>query len=144
MYDPLLVAASVLVAIIASLAALWLASSLRDDASPFALYKKMASAVIMGLAIISMHYTGMAAANFPLGSVCLVEGGVDALTLDGHVADPDLKAAIGCADMYRLTAAKAKSLVDEIYSVVKNWCDEANRHDLPHVEIQRMETVIHA
>jgi EAL domain-containing protein (putative c-di-GMP-specific phosphodiesterase class I) len=28
--------------------------------------------------------------------------------------------------------------------VVKNWCDEANRHDLPHVEIQRMETVIHA
>jgi diguanylate cyclase (GGDEF)-like protein len=80
-YDPLLLAASVLIAISASVAALWLASSLRDDASPFALHKKMASALIMGLAVISMHYTGMAAANFPASSICLVEGGVNSIWL---------------------------------------------------------------
>ncbi|MGI4848417.1 MAG: ATP-binding protein, partial [Janthinobacterium lividum] len=32
---------------------------------------RAAAAVVMGLAIAGMHYTGMAAANFPAGSVCL-------------------------------------------------------------------------
>jgi signal transduction histidine kinase len=35
---------------------------------------RMGAAIVMGAAIAGMHYTGMAAANFPLGSVCLAAG----------------------------------------------------------------------
>ena len=31
---------------------------------------RLLGAVVMGIAIVGMHYTGMAAANFPLGSIC--------------------------------------------------------------------------
>lgn len=65
-----------------------------------------------------------------------------ALTLDGYIAEPNLKAAVSCADMYRLTAARANELVEEIHGVIKEWRDEAKRQDLSRLEIQRMETVI--
>ena len=70
-YDPLLFAASVLIAIVASLAALLIASFLRHMRSRLVLLAKLASAGVMGLAIAGMHYTGMAAAHFASGSVCL-------------------------------------------------------------------------
>ena len=62
-YDPKLVAASVAIAIVASIAALW-----------FAFYKRtvvttLAGGIVQGLAIASMHYTAMAATYFvPLGA----------------------------------------------------------------------------
>jgi diguanylate cyclase (GGDEF)-like protein len=83
-YDPPLFIASVLIAIIASLAALWLAFQLRQKYSALAIAGKLGSAVVMGLAITGMHYTGMAAAQFPPGSVCLAAdatGGMDTTTL---------------------------------------------------------------
>jgi NO-binding membrane sensor protein with MHYT domain len=57
-YDPVLVAASVAIAITASMAALW-----------FAFYRRtfvttLAGGVVQGLAIASMHYTAMAATYF--------------------------------------------------------------------------------
>ncbi|HEY7841834.1 MAG TPA: MHYT domain-containing protein [Gammaproteobacteria bacterium] len=70
-YDPLLFVASVLIAIGASLAALWIAFQLRRRHSVQAVFAKLGSAMIMGLAIVGMHYTGMAAANFAPDSVCL-------------------------------------------------------------------------
>jgi diguanylate cyclase (GGDEF)-like protein len=76
-YDATLVAVSVVIAVAASIAALWIAFTLRTDNSLIAYLKKMASALIMGLAIIAMHYSGMAASNFADNSICLVEGGVD-------------------------------------------------------------------
>jgi diguanylate cyclase (GGDEF)-like protein len=69
-YDPWAFAASVAIAISASLAALWIAFTLRGD-SGWMMYAKPASAVIMGFAITGMHYTGMAAARFAPGSICL-------------------------------------------------------------------------
>src|SRR6185503_86927 len=62
-YDPLLFAASIAVAIGASLAALAIAFTLRAD-SVWMIYAKYFAAVVMGLAITGMHYTGMAAARF--------------------------------------------------------------------------------
>jgi diguanylate cyclase len=62
-YDATLVAASIAIAIVASMAALW-----------FAFYKRnivmtAAGGVVQGLAIASMHYTAMAATYFaPLGA----------------------------------------------------------------------------
>ncbi len=75
-YDPLLFAVSVAIAIAASLAALWIAFTLRGD-SGWMVYAKAASAVVMGLAITGMHYTGMAAAHFAAGSICLTADSFD-------------------------------------------------------------------
>jgi PAS domain S-box-containing protein len=63
-YNLLVVGLSVLIAIAASLAALWLAFQLRDDTAVMLSWRKLGSALIMGVAISGMHYTGMAAAKF--------------------------------------------------------------------------------
>jgi diguanylate cyclase (GGDEF)-like protein len=75
-YDPMLFIASIAIAIVASLAALWIAFNLRGDEN-WMIYAKLGSAVIMGLAITGMHYTGMAAARFAPNSYCLTGGSVD-------------------------------------------------------------------
>jgi len=68
------VAASVLVAILASFAALWLTFNLRRTTHHWVWMARLGAAVIMGLAIAGMHYTGMAAARFQIGAIC--SGGV--------------------------------------------------------------------
>jgi diguanylate cyclase len=85
-YDPFLVAVSILIAIAASFVALWLFFQLREGSSRLQQIKRIAAAVVMGLAISGMHYTGMAASRFSSGSFC--RGGV---TLDNNW----LAAAIG-------------------------------------------------
>lgn len=57
-YDTSLVAISILIGILASAAALWLAFNLRG------LLQMFGSALVMGVAVCGMHYTGMAAATF--------------------------------------------------------------------------------
>jgi NO-binding membrane sensor protein with MHYT domain len=57
-YDRLFVALSLVIAICASTAALWLAFRTSDPE------QKLVGAVVMGLAISGMHYTGMRAATF--------------------------------------------------------------------------------
>ncbi|HEY9102942.1 putative bifunctional diguanylate cyclase/phosphodiesterase [Chitinimonas sp.] len=68
-YRPVLFTLSVIIAVVASGAALWLAFRLRHHGAGVRLFRA-AAAVLMGIAIVGMHYTGMAAAEFPLGSVC--------------------------------------------------------------------------
>jgi len=45
------------------------------------IFPMLVAAAVMGLAIVGMHYTGMMAANFPLGSVCGAAGSLDAAEL---------------------------------------------------------------
>jgi signal transduction histidine kinase/CheY-like chemotaxis protein len=68
-YDPALFALSVLIAIVASAGALWIAFRLRRN-FPHVVLVRAGAAIVLGIAIVGMHYTGMAAAHFPLGSVC--------------------------------------------------------------------------
>ncbi len=75
-YDLAWLVASVVVAVIASGAALWLAFRLRANLQHVRAWRG-AAALVMGLAIVSMHYTGMAAAGFPEGSFCGAANGVD-------------------------------------------------------------------
>ncbi|CAN5813329.1 hypothetical protein BH23ACT11_BH23ACT11_01720 [soil metagenome] len=65
-YDPVLVVLSGVVALVAALAALWLAYQLRREPATQAkwLALKIGSALFLGAAISGMHYTGMAAATF--------------------------------------------------------------------------------
>jgi diguanylate cyclase (GGDEF)-like protein len=75
-YNPWLVAGSVLIAIAASITALWITFVLRGN-QRYLLAKRLTAATIMGGAIAGMHYTGMAAASFPLGSRCGAASGID-------------------------------------------------------------------
>ncbi|MGC5698615.1 EAL domain-containing protein [Pseudomonas sp. NFXW11] len=68
-YDPGLFGASLLIAFGASLAALWIAFHLRRN-TPYVRLARIGAAVLMGFAIVGMHYTGMAAARFTDGSFC--------------------------------------------------------------------------
>ena len=68
-YSAVLVGASVAIAVVAGGAALWIAFHLRRHSARVRSYR-MGAALVMGIAIVAMHYTGMAAAQFPLGSIC--------------------------------------------------------------------------
>ncbi len=75
-YNPLLVAASVGIAITAATVAFWLAFRTTRT------WERLLASIVMGLAIAGMHYTGMAAARF---------------TMDTHVkfsADPQIQPGI--------------------------------------------------
>jgi NO-binding membrane sensor protein with MHYT domain len=69
-YEPLLVMASIVIAVTASFAALWLAFRLRNGQSRLMLLARAAAAVAMGFAITGMHYTAMAASMLAPGSYC--------------------------------------------------------------------------
>ncbi|RPE79994.1 MHYT domain-containing protein [Vulcaniibacterium tengchongense] len=70
-YDTGLVVASGAIAVAASIAALWLAFNLRGWLQMFG------SALVMGVAVCGMHYTGMAASRFvPDGSGAAPAGGL--------------------------------------------------------------------
>jgi diguanylate cyclase (GGDEF)-like protein len=67
-YQPGLFALSILIAIVASLAALLLARYFRQDRGRFNRLLKYAAALVMGAAIVSMHFTGMAALSLTVPS----------------------------------------------------------------------------
>ena len=76
-YDPLLFLLSVVIAVIAATAALWAALRLRG------VLATLGAALIMGIAVSGMHYTGMAAmrmypASGPAGMVMGTAGGATA------------------------------------------------------------------
>jgi diguanylate cyclase (GGDEF)-like protein len=80
-YDPPVVLLSIAIAALAATAALWIASTLRRPNIQFLISKRVAAALVMGLAIIGMHYTGMAAARFPVGSICGAASSISATWL---------------------------------------------------------------
>ncbi|EQA6234807.1 putative bifunctional diguanylate cyclase/phosphodiesterase [Enterobacter hormaechei] len=67
-WDKKWVAISVVIALAASLAALWLTFRLRQEAARMALMR-LGAAITMGIAIAGMHYAGMEAAQFPMSTM---------------------------------------------------------------------------
>ena len=88
-YSPALVSLSVFLAIVISLAALWLTFSVRNQKENWSA-RKVGSAVLMGLAIPVMHYVGMAAVHFmpaPLDPATLHHAiGISELGMSGIIA----------------------------------------------------------
>ena len=75
-YDPTLFTASIVIAIVAATAALWLAFNLEGNV------QMLAASVVMGIAVCGMHYTGMAAMKMvPNGATVEVGSSIDPLTL---------------------------------------------------------------
>ena len=85
-WNPWLVTASALIAVSASAAALLIFFWLRAALPARALAYQAIAAVVMGVAISGMHYTAMAAANFPRGAICLSAGSLSGNTLASIVA----------------------------------------------------------
>jgi diguanylate cyclase (GGDEF)-like protein len=68
-FDPTFFALSIVIATSAAGAALWLGHFLRQH-FPGVRVLRGCGAIVMGLAIVLMHYTGMHAARFPANSIC--------------------------------------------------------------------------
>jgi PAS domain S-box-containing protein len=126
-YDSLLVVLSVVVAIVMSLAALWLSFHLRDQAR-ITLPKKCASAVVMGAAIAAMHYTGMAAARFTPSMIA------PDLSHAVHVTPLGI-AGISSVTLLVLGLVSVSSLVDRRFSAQTAALEES---ELLHRELEKV------
>lgn len=73
-WSPALVSLSVVIAVLASATALTIFQLLRRVTPGRRLVYQLAASFVMAVAICGMHYTGMAAARFAMGSVCLSAG----------------------------------------------------------------------
>lgn len=103
-YDPLWFSASILIAVAAGGTALWIAFKLRTDGARNHRYR-LAAALVMGLAIVGMHYTGMAAAQFPEGSIC-------GAALAGGISPQWLASLVGTTTFAILGLAVVTSILD--------------------------------
>ncbi|WP_164976014.1 MHYT domain-containing protein [Oleiharenicola lentus] len=103
-YEPVLFTVSILIAIAASVAAMWICFQLKSDTIATAFWKKSASALVMGVAIWGMHFTAMAAAVFDANTVC----GAAADTIDNKW----LATTVGLCTFFFLAATMLISLVD--------------------------------
>lgn len=98
-----LVGASIVIAVVASTVALLIFFWLRQVNRKRLWAYQLAAAVVMGAAITGMHYTGMAAAQFPVGSICL---SVDAL------AGSDLSVFVILGTLMLLSMTWVTSILD--------------------------------
>jgi diguanylate cyclase (GGDEF)-like protein len=103
-YSPGWFVLSIVIAVVASGTALWIAFRLREESRQTRRWRRVA-AVIMGFAIVGMHYTGMAAADFPIGSLC-------GAAYDGGLPAPWLATLIGIATAAILGMALVVSVLD--------------------------------
>jgi len=104
-YTPSIVVVSVLIAIAASLAALWLAFRFRSDVTARGMLLKIFSAVVMGVAISGMHYTAMAAARF-------APGGAFARNVDHILASGQLGEAVVASAILIIVLALIGAVID--------------------------------
>lgn len=63
------------------------------------------------------------------------------LTWDGKSAAPTLQTLVATAGYYRLNAAAAQAIVDEVTKVVATWKDRAAKLELSSVEVMMMSSV---
>lgn len=106
-YDLVLVILSVLIAMIASFAALWLAFRLQKNQNfKGVIWQKVGSAFFMGIAITGMHYTGMWATHFTTHE--------NLSKVESPVISPFwLAIAISISTLFLLTLALLTSLFDQ-------------------------------
>lgn len=82
-YDPALLAASAVIAVVASGAALLIIAYLKQVRSQRDVTLRVIAALIMGVAVCGTHYTGMAAAEFAEGAFCSTSNQLPAQSLTG-------------------------------------------------------------
>ncbi len=113
-YKPIVFAASILVAVVVAIAALWLVfyHSKPGERSARRHLFKFASAGVMGAAIVGMHYTGMAAAQF--GHI-ETESAVP-IGVAGEIGSTDLGTSVGVATLLILGLALVSTVLGTRFS----------------------------
>jgi signal transduction histidine kinase/CheY-like chemotaxis protein len=129
-WDATLVAASIAIAIGASAAGLAMALKLRGGQGQVVRYRLVAAA-LMGAAIAGMHYTGMAAAEFPADSVCGAASGSFTAT---ELALLVIMGTLGVLGMVLLTAVFDARLAARSQLLLASQQSAAERHRLLDVE----------
>jgi len=146
-YDPWLFAASIVIAIAASAAALWIAQTLSDARQHYIIAKRTGAALIMGMAITGMHYTGMAAADFAPGSICGAADGVDAHWLAAIISVLTFAILTLTLVLSRFDARTAllSGSVTELNDQIVRMVNYDALTDLPNRRalVERIETVVH-
>lgn len=61
------------------------------------------------------------------------------LRLDDADSYPSIATALATHDFYRLSAARAAQIAEEVAGVIDGWREEAQRHDLSRLELTEME-----
>ena len=102
-WDWALVTLSVLIAVLASATALWLFATFSKARRAHRFMLQFGAALVMAIAICGMHYTGMAAASFVTGSVCLSAG---------ELSGPGLTALVTMATLLLLISMLFASVLD--------------------------------
>ncbi len=108
-YQPMLVLASIAIAVGASFAALWLAFKLRSGQSTYIALARGGAAAIMGLAISGMHYTAMAASRLAVGAICYGGASFDNNWLAGTIG----LVALGILGLTLITAVYDSHLLSQ-------------------------------
>ena len=153
-YEPLLVAASVAIALVASAAALFLAFHTHR------LSHKALAAIVMGAAVCGMHYTGMAAAHFdpdataqvipsPLAPQLLAIAvaavtffvlflALVAAVFDRHLADRAQESAVALAVSERRFRAYFDHVPDCLFVVARGGFDGIFRFEMLNPGAERL------
>jgi PAS domain S-box-containing protein len=130
-YSPVLVALSILLAIAGSWMSLWLAFFIRDEA-PGRQREKIYSALLMGAAIVTMHYTAMAAASFTPSAVAFDLShavSVSTLGIAGISGVPTLVLVITLLTSTLDRLEEQKTLLNELFEEAPNAVALVNSHD---------------
>jgi diguanylate cyclase (GGDEF)-like protein len=127
-YDPRLFGLSILIAILASLAALLLAGYFRGQIGPKANWLRLLASLIMGAAIVSMHFTGMAALTLSVPADLPLQAPA---SQDGHVL---LGSAIAIV-----------ALLIILIGAVAGWADQRLRHERLQLSrlAEQLDTLTH-
>lgn len=108
-YDLGIVALSIVIAIAAAMAALWISARLATTERAGLWRFKLGAAVLMGLAICGMHYMGMAAASYVPDPV---HAGTPAAASDALIPEPLMAAGVAAAALLILLATQATLFFD--------------------------------
>ncbi|HEY1721663.1 MAG TPA: MHYT domain-containing protein [Magnetospirillaceae bacterium] len=119
-FDPLLVTASVVIAVVAAIAAFWLAFNWKT------IWQKIFAAAIMATAICGMHYTGMAALSFEPDRSIVVE--------PGSVSPSLLAIAVTAATFILLCIALVSVFIDRRFE--SRAADDARKLRVANAELQ--------
>lgn len=108
-FDLELVLLSFIVAIVASIAALWLAFYWQKNQGQGFNWQKLGSAVVMGVAISGMHYTGMAATTFVSKTHTV---NADIVEINPAI----LGTMVGVATVFLLSTTLISSIIDQNFA----------------------------
>ncbi|NVZ20819.1 diguanylate cyclase [Pseudomonas costantinii] len=132
-YIPWIFAVSIAIAVLASGAALWIAFRLREG-SEKARFARAGASLLMGCAIVGMHYTGMAAAQFPVGSFCMAaNSGIDTEWLAILVIVVTLAVFAIAWIVSALDVRTNKLLATSLNQATSEWVELALHDNLTHL-----------